>query len=316
MAFHNVSLPPALQYGSVFGFGFATLVQETASGHEFRIARQSQARHRYRPLKMLQTTEEAIELKEFAIGRRGSLHSFRMKDWLDYSSNADGSTAPTMLDQVLGTGDGTTTDFQLVKVYDADGDAPYTRTITLPVSGTVVAAVATVSVAATVGASGVITFGSAPSIGEVVTAGFQFDVPVRFEAGIDKFAGMRVDAYGSWSMDAMECVEVLDELEWPERWYPGGATDHGAVASDVSLSTIDGEMHVFNQSAGINAYLPAPDEIPNGPRVFVVSVRSTATSTVQLRDDDGIAVGTAIAAGSTKTVGLFEDAGTKTWVVY
>lgn len=316
MAFHNVSLPPALQYGSVFGFGFATLVQETASGHEFRIARQAQARHRYRPLKMLQTTEEAIEMKEFAIGRRGAQHSFRLKDWLDYTTNADGRTAPTMLDQVIGTGDGTTTQFQLLKVYDDDGDAPYTRTITLPTSGSAVVAVDGVSASPTISSVGIVTFAAAPSNGTIITAGCTFDVPVRFEAGLDKFAGMRADAYGTWSMDALECVEVLDELEWPERWYPGGVTDHGAVSSDVSLATIDGEMHVFNQTAGINAYLPAPDEIPNGPRVFVVSVKATATGTVQLRDDDGNTVATAIAAGSTKTVGLYESSGTKTWVVY
>jgi uncharacterized protein (TIGR02217 family) len=316
MAFHNVSLPPALQYGSVFGFGFATLVQETASGHEFRVARQSQARHRYRPIKQIQTTEEAIELKEFAIGRRGSLHSFRLKDWLDYTSNADGKTAPTMLDQVLGTGDGTTTQFQLLKVYDTDGDAPYTRTITLPVSGTVLVAVEGVLSEVTVSSAGVITLGAAPALGEIVTAGFNFDVPVRFETGLDKFAGMRLDAYGTWSMDALECVEVLDELEWPERWYPGGATDHGTPATDISLATIDGELHVIAQTASINAFLPAPDEIPNGPRVFVVHVKSTATGTVQLRDDDGATVGTAIAAGATKRIGLYESSGSKVWVVY
>lgn len=316
MAFHNVSLPDSFQYGSTFGFGLATIVHGTASGHEYRIARQSQARHRYRPLKQLQTTEEAAELKEFILGRRGALHSWRLKDWNDYSSNADGKTAPTMIDQAIATGDGSTTTFQLTKTYDVDGAAPLTRIITLPVSGSVLVAVDGSLATVTVNTGGTVTFSVAPSNGLDITAGFKFDVPVRFAESVDAYAGMRADAYGSWSMDALECVEVLNETEWPETWFAGGCTDHGAVSSDVSIAAADGKLHHFNQTASINAYLPAPDYYPGGADVFVVSVKSTATGTVQLRDDTGAAVGTAIAAGSTKRVGLLVSGGTATWVVY
>ena len=317
MSFHNVSLPPSIQYGSVFGFGFATIVQQTASGHEYRLARQSKARHRYRPLKQLQTQEEAIELKEFILARRGSLHSFRLKDWQDYTTNADGTTAPTNVDVVLGTGDGSTKTFQLAKTYDAAGDAPYTRAITLPVAGTTVVALDGANETAfTVSTLGVVTFTTAPLNGVVVTAGCQFDVPVRFSSSVDQYAGMRADAYGSWSMDQLECVEVLDSLEWPDRCPTGGSTTHAANALDVSMSLAAGQLHVFQQTASINAYLPPPENIPSGRAIFTVHVRSTATGTVQIRQDTGTTVGSAIAAGSTKTIGLSRTGSTATWILY
>ena len=319
MAFHNVRLPESYTYGSVSGWGFGTIVQQTASGHEYRLARQSQARHRFQPLKRLQSQGEAAELKEFLLGRRGGLHSFRLKDTLDYTTNADGRTAPTATDQVLGTGDGTATQFQLLKVYDTSGSAPYTRTLTLPVSGTTVVALNGTPTTAFTGpnSSGVITMNSAPGLGVVVTAGCEFDVPVVASANVDKLASLRVESYGRWSMEMLECVEVLDEIQWPETWYPGGAKSHD-VTGDITIAAADGKLHFIdhNIGAGINAFLPPPDWLPGGADVFVVSVASGASGTVQLRDDAGNTVGSAINAGSTKTVGLFISGSTATWVVY
>jgi uncharacterized protein (TIGR02217 family) len=83
MAFHDTQLPDGFQYGSLAGAGFATIVQETSSGHETRIARQAQARHRFRLVKILQSKSEAKALKAFALGRRGSLHSFKIQDIAD-----------------------------------------------------------------------------------------------------------------------------------------------------------------------------------------------------------------------------------------
>ena len=110
MAFHNVTFPEGFDYGSSFGAGFKTIVQESASGHEYRISRQGQARHRFRLLRSLETQAEAQAIKDFALARRGALHSFRLKDVTDYTTKADGTSAPSTDDQNIGTGDGTTTD--------------------------------------------------------------------------------------------------------------------------------------------------------------------------------------------------------------
>jgi uncharacterized protein (TIGR02217 family) len=88
---------------------------------------------------------------------------------------------------VLGTGDGTRTVFQLAKTYGS-GFAPWTREIRKPVAGSVRVAVAGTEraegTAFTIDPStGRVTFlaGHVPATGAVVTAGFEFDVPVRFD---------------------------------------------------------------------------------------------------------------------------------------
>ena len=118
--------------------------------------------------------------------RRGRLYGFRWRDRLDCCSATTGNVV-SPFDQVIGVGDGTTAAFQLVKTYGS-AFSPYARAIVKPVSGSVRVAVADSEVAAgsafTCDATtGVVTFlaGHIPSAGTVVTAGFNFDVPVRFD---------------------------------------------------------------------------------------------------------------------------------------
>lgn len=317
MAFHNVRLPDDLQYRSVFGFGFATIARETASGHGFYSARRAQVKHRYRPAKELQSTEEIAELKEFVLARRGSLHSFRIKDEWDFTTNADGRTAPDGSDQNIGTGDGTQTTFQILKVYDEDGPEPYVRTLTLPVAGTVLVKVdGMLTTSFTVGALGTIVFTTAPTLASVISCGCEFDVHVRFGKGVDEFASATASAHDTWSMENMECSEELDAQEWPELWYPGGCTLHAADALDKSIDAAGGRLQVFQQTGSCNAFLPAPDEFPGGPELFVILVLPTATGTLQLRDDTGATVGSALSAGTTKRLALIVAGGTATWMPY
>lgn len=74
--------------------------------------------------------------------------------------------------------------FQLVKKYGT-GTRNYSRQINAPVAGTIRVAVnGTVTTQITMNMlTGIVTFnaGSIPTIGAVITAGFEFDVPVRFD---------------------------------------------------------------------------------------------------------------------------------------
>ena len=317
MAFHDVSLPDDFEYRSISGAGFSTIVQETASGHEFRVARQSQGRHRFRLSKALQTPAEAQAIKAFGLGRRGSLHSFRLKDWSDFTTNADGVTDPTNTDVIIGTGDGTIDTFQLIKVYDASGAAPYQRTITLPVSGTVVVSLDNVPTSAfSVSSTGEVVLNSAPLSGVVVRAGCKFDVPVRFASEVDAFMQLEAAGYEVWNVPTLDCIEVLSEVEQPERWFAGGATDHGTVSTTQLLQLNGGMLHSYNPTADVDVYLPAVARIPGGGQIFVIHVETGATHSVQLVDETGSDVGSAISAGVTKTVGLARSASTATWVVY
>jgi uncharacterized protein (TIGR02217 family) len=89
------------------------------------------------------------------------------------------------VDQVLGVGDGIEDTFQFKKTYTR-GVYSKVRLLRLPVLSTVLVALDAVAVSSsdyTVDReAGTLTFDTPPGDGVAVTAGFLFDVPVRFEA--------------------------------------------------------------------------------------------------------------------------------------
>jgi len=186
MAFHEVRFPTGISRGASGGPERRTEIVTLGSGFEERNQRWSDSRRRYDAGYGVRGTDDLYTVIAFFEERRGQLHGFRWKDWADYKSCAP-LEAVSATDQVLGTGDGAEDAFQLVKVYGS-AVAPWTRTITKPVSGTV--RVALDSTEQTEGtdftvdtATGVVTFepGSVPGNGVSVTAGFEFDVPARFD---------------------------------------------------------------------------------------------------------------------------------------
>ena len=123
--FHEVRFPPDISYGAVGGPGWSTSIVTTVSGHERRNANWSQARGRWNVAHGLKRREQVAELIAFFRARMGRAYGFRFKDWTDYQALA----------QTLGTGDGSTRTFQLVKRYASGGEV-VTRTIAKPVAGT------------------------------------------------------------------------------------------------------------------------------------------------------------------------------------
>ncbi len=298
MAFHDVTLPENFQYGSSAGAGFATIIQTTASGHEVRVARQTQPVHRLSLQAALWTKTEAKALKAFAIARRGSFHSFKVKDFSDYTSNDDGETAPTNLDQEIGTGDGVETTFQIVKVYNKGGDGEFSRVITLPEEGTVVVSLDGVNTTAwTLNGAGEITFSSPPGVGVVIKVGFKFFIAVRFAADFDKWARLQADAFEVWSLPLLDVIEVLNEVEFPERWEGGGGRNWGDPTQAVQISWNDGCHQRLNPAGAISLFLPVPETARTGRDLIVVSVKAGAAGSVQVRDDQGTALGSAITEG-------------------
>ena len=182
----DVRLPEKWSKGSAGGPEFMTELVETSDGGVFPNQVWLNPRHRYEIAHNIKTPADIAELRAFHFARRGRRKGFLLKDWLDFTSAADGSGEQpiTALDQPLGTGDGATTIFSLVKRYPDDID-PYDRPILWPVTGTVLVAIdgtPTLSFIVQRGTGfGTVTFGSAPANGTVLTAGFEFDVPVAFE---------------------------------------------------------------------------------------------------------------------------------------
>lgn len=313
MSFHNVRLDTRISYGAQGGPAYATTVQTTASGHEYRITRQAAGRRRYEFGKELLEAEDWSELIAFAAARRGHLHGFRFKDWSDYTTNADGRTAPTAIDQVIGTGDGTTTQFRLLKTYDPSGLNPEVRPITLPVSGTLLVADDGTPTTSYTLSGGTITFSSAPANGHVITAGCEFDVPVRFDLPSEWIRVELIEGLlAQWARIGV--VELLNETETPELWYPGGSSGSIAISSDYTVN-FGVELWTFVVTGALNVFLPAPDRLPGGQRILTIANLGTSTGTIQVRDDAGAAVGSTFSAGATKRVLLSRGTSTATWLL-
>ncbi|MGL4239377.1 phage distal tail protein, Rcc01695 family [Tabrizicola sp.] len=184
MAFHEIRFPANLSFGSVGGPERRTEIVTLANGFEERNTPWAHSRRRYDAGVGLRSLDDVETLIAFFEARAGQLHGFRWKDWSDYKSCAP-SANPAPDDQLIGTGDGVTTVFQLQKTY-LSGLQSYSRPIRKPVAGTVVVAVSDdrkiEGLEFTVDAErGELTFTLPPDLGTRVTAGFEFDVPVRFD---------------------------------------------------------------------------------------------------------------------------------------
>ncbi len=183
MAFHEVRFPDNISRGARGGPERRTQIVELASGDEERNASWANSRRRYDVAYGIRRADDLAAVVAFFEARNGRLHGFRFKDWGDHKSCLPSGT-PSTTDQALATGDGTATTCQLVKRY-ASGSQSWVRTITKPVAGSV-----TIALNGTPQASGwsvdtttgVITFTTPPGAGVAITAGFEFDVPVRFDS--------------------------------------------------------------------------------------------------------------------------------------
>lgn len=184
MSFHDVRFPANLSFGSVGGPERRTEVVTLANGFEERNTPWEHSRRRYDAGIGMRSLDDVETLIAFFEARRGQLHGFRWKDWADYKSSAP-SADPAYSDQILGWGDGVQTEFQLIKTYWS-GEQSYARPIQKPVEGTVTLGLQgdpqIEGVHFTYDANiGLVTFITAPESGAEVTAGYEFDVPVRFD---------------------------------------------------------------------------------------------------------------------------------------
>lgn len=184
MTFHEVQFPTAMSFGSLGGPERKTDVVTLVNGYEERNSPWAQSRYRYDAGVGMRSLDDLSDLVAFFEARQGQLYGFRWKDWADFKS-CKPSQIVSSQDQVIGVGDGEMTRFQLVKSYRS-GEQSQRRLITKPVIGTIIASVqgddlfegAHFSVNYE---TGVIQFETAPPQGQEITAGFEFDVPVRFD---------------------------------------------------------------------------------------------------------------------------------------
>ncbi|MBU0557587.1 MAG: DUF2460 domain-containing protein [Alphaproteobacteria bacterium] len=177
--FDDLAFPLDIGQRAQVAPAFSTRIVESMSGHEQRSTQWADARLAFDAGPGIRSEADIATLIAFFRARRGAARGFRFRDPFDHASGAFG-VPPGPVDQWIGTGDGVTTNFQLRKNYGADD--PQQRRIRRPVAGSIRIAVdgaERFAGWAHVG-MGEIAFEEAPAPGAVVTAGFLFDVPVRF----------------------------------------------------------------------------------------------------------------------------------------
>lgn len=200
--FHEVRFPTRLAFGSGVGIERKTDIVALSSGREQRFTPWALGRRHYLIGSAVRNMVDAADIVAFFEARRGRLFGFRFKDFSDFKSCPQ-TQNPSATDQVIGIGDGAQRAFSLKKAY---GDVA--RPITKPVLGTV--KIALNGVSQNTGWSvdittGEITFLAAPATGVEISAGFEFDTPVRFDA--DRL-DMTLESFDASKFAAISLVEI------------------------------------------------------------------------------------------------------------
>lgn len=194
MPFLDIYMPDHVAgYGWVSAPRFKTTIQVSAGGSERRNQEWEHPLHRFVNPEIISRPDQQvlIDLKKHWLVTGGPYSSFPLRDpfdkaTIDHLPNLpDADVLISETDQIIGTGDGFTDSFQLVKTYSRGGET-YDRTIHLPVLSTLAVAIDDVLVDPTEYTvsrpGGTILFDVPPADGALITAGFLFDCEVRFES--------------------------------------------------------------------------------------------------------------------------------------
>jgi uncharacterized protein (TIGR02217 family) len=200
--FYELLFPESISVKSTSLIEFNTNIIETKNGREQRISNRTSAKMTYNIVRGIETKADLDYIMKLFRITKGSGIGFRFKDWLDYSAN----------NQIVGIGNGIDKVFQLVKLYIIIVDEQsivYSRKIIKPVEGTVNISINDIAVSNGISINyrnGQITFDSAPAEDDVVTAGFEFDVPVRFDSDILELS---MNDLHSGELKNIKLVEIL-----------------------------------------------------------------------------------------------------------
>ncbi|MEQ8405698.1 MAG: DUF2460 domain-containing protein [Oceanicaulis sp.] len=202
-AFHDVRFPLSIGLSARGGPQRRTEIVTLGSGREERNSAWANSRRRWDAAPGVRSLDDVAVLIAFFEARRGRLHAFRFADPLDHKSCAP-SAEPAATDQVIGTGDGATSTFALTKTY-GQGESAFVRPVSLPLTGSVLAAVDGEPALVALDGQGRIVFDVPPADGAAVTAGYRFDTPARFDT--DQL-DVTADGFRTGDIPSVPLVEV------------------------------------------------------------------------------------------------------------
>ncbi len=210
IAFDEIQFPTGIGYGSTGGPRRRTEIARLGSGAEERNQLWADSLREYNAGYGVKSHDDLHAVLTFFEARAGQFRGFRFKDWPDHRSCPPLQT-PSPADQTIGTGYASNASFQLTKLY-VSGPQAWSRTIRKPIVGTVRVAVAgtekTLGVDFNVDTTtGIVTFiaGHVPGNGVLVTAGFEFDVPVRFNTD---YLNINLSAFQAGEIPDIPIIEI------------------------------------------------------------------------------------------------------------
>lgn len=287
MAFSEVRLPEDISLGAEGGPGYKTTINTTDGGLVHRISRWSAPRHRYNIAYGVRTRTQLGLLKSFYMAVDGGAVGFRFKDWVDYTTAADGASAYSATDQICVKLSATR--YQLRKAYTA-GSRTLWRTITKPVAGRVIVAVDGV-VAATQPAlddtTGVLTFASDQG-SSTITWGGEFDVPVVFDEAVDDMLALTVRDREVFAADSIELVELPPENSVSFEDFPMRGSYEATLTGAISLTLTALLWDLTPGGADRDVELPVITNAfawPGGGPYFVVHNAGSSGYGLKIRHD-------------------------------
>lgn len=209
-SFHDVRFPLDIALGAVGGPMRQTEIVSLVSGFEKRNTKWADAKRTYNAGFGVKSLDDLYLVLEFFEARKGRLFSFRFRDPLDFKSCSPLAT-PAKEDQIIGTGNGQTQSFRLIKKY-SDSAGETVREITKVVESTLLVAVDSNQMSAGTdyqydSVNGTIEFtpSSIPQSGQIVSAGYEFDIPARFDT--DELS-ISLAAFQAGDVPSIPIVEV------------------------------------------------------------------------------------------------------------
>lgn len=322
MTFYEaLSFPITPSEGSDGGPGFSTGVVSLSSGQDQLIARRSQAKRRFNAAASVRSLDDLTAVAQHYLRVGGVSGGFRYHDHIDYTSTAEGRlwgpdspAAITANDQVIGAGDSSQTQFQLIKTY-GDVTPKHVRTIWKPVEDTVLIAldgVAQASGWSVDTTTGIVTFATAPGTGVVVSAGYEFDVPVRYGEEVDELLRTSFENYATGSIQQIPLVEMLSVRTIDEAVPMRGAT-FVTMLTDTMVSLAYGLWVVTTSFVGLKLVLPDKQGVDTGGPIVSLQNAGLVNDVLVVDAETGTTQFT-LAAASKAIVFLRLDAsGNKVW---
>lgn len=197
MSFLEIRFPDSISFNSSTILEFNTTIITSKNGKEYRNVNWNNNKMKFNIVNGIKTKTELNEVIKFFRNVKGKAYGFRFKDWTDFSA----------VNQQIGIGDGETKEFQLIKTYTINGNT-YTRKIKKPVISTIKVFLDGIetndfSIDLT---NGLITFEVAPSDTTIITANFEFDVPVRFN---NDLLEVSLNSLSSGKINNLELIEII-----------------------------------------------------------------------------------------------------------